>query len=360
MKKIIYSSWLKAFAVVLFVAGIVLGVLATTNGVVAFYNEEEQVYSFESDFADSWYIRHLLNEPENVVFNAYHRYDPYGNPIIQNSAVIANNLQKSFDDFYYAQEVNYFVQWNNLVFTNCDAKTPEELMQGEYFSYVKRDNQGNVERSSSNDLRVYLMEELSRFDSVSTIIVSCSIGEETLKEYKALWEKQESIVIDAFMQTLGCVIVALLALIYLLCVCGRNKDGEYKNMWLDSIWLEIHLAAFSGAGIGAVAACAFMLDEYVSGYFPFKFVYPLVGTVAALGSLLILTSLLSFIRNIKTRRLIETSIILRILRWIIRLLIKVAKWIWRKTKAFWSVIFKMLSRKTGIILWGCCLGILCW
>ena len=358
MKKIIYSSWLKTFAVVLFVASIVLGALTVTDGVVTFVSEDIEIYSFEKDFSESWQISHMLNEPESAVFNVYHNayreYDSNGKLVInkseQNSAVFARNLQENFDDFYYSDEVNYFIQWNDMVITNCDAKTPEELMKGEYFSYVKRDSQGNVERTSTNDTRMYLMEEIERFDSTSTIIISCNIAEETISEYKALWEKQESIVIDTFMQTLGSVIVALLLLIYLICVCGKNKDGEYKNMWLDNIWIEVHLAAIAGFGIGAVAVCFFVLDEYLSGYFPF--VYPAVGTAAALGSLVILTSLLSIIRNIKTRRLMETSIILRILRWLVRLCIKAAKWIWRKTKAFWAVIIRMLSKKTGVILIG--------
>lgn len=367
MKKIIYSGWLKVFAVVLFVAGMVLGVLAMANGVVAFYNEEDLVYSFESDFEDSWHIRHLLNEPENLVYMVYHDlyydgYDIYGSPKYKdtytapNSAAVADTLQTRLNNFYYNEEVNYFVQWNDMEFTNCGAKTPEELMQGEYYSYVKRDSQGNVARSSSNDLRAYLMEDLDLFDSVSTIIVSCSISEETVKEYKAQWELQEAIVFDAFVQTLICVIVALLALIYLTGVCGKDKNGAYKNMWLDNIWAEIHLAAFAGFGIGATFVCAFVLDEYVSGYFPFKFVYPILGTATALGSFMILTCLLSVIRNIKTRRLLETSIILRVIRWIARLFIKAAKWLWRKTKAFWSAIIKMLSKKTGIVLLGLLVG----
>ena len=70
---------------------------------------------------------------------------------------------------------------------------------------------------------------------------------------------------------------------------------------------------------------------------------------SALGSLIILTSILSIIRNIKTRRLIETSIILRIIRWVVRLIVKIVKWIWKITKAFWLTIFRLLSKKSGLI-----------
>ena len=367
MKKVIYSVWLKAFFAVLFVVSIVLGLAAATNGVVAFSNEDEQVYSFESDFSESWYIRHLLGEPENLVYMVYQNlyfngYDSYGNPVYKNvyvspnSAAVANNLQQRLDNFYYAEEVNYYIQWNDLKFTNCDAQTPEELMDEEYFSYVKRDSTGNVVRSSSSNIQSSLLEEVFRYDHVSAITVSCSVKEEVVEKYQQLWKKQESIVIDTFLQTLLCVAAALLALVYLICVCGKNKDGEFKRIWLDRIWLEVHLAAIAGFGIGAAAVWFFVLEEYMYGYFPYDLVYPAVLTAAALGSGAILSSLLSVIRNLKIRNLLENSIIFRVLRWLVRLILRAAKWLWGKIKAFWRVIVRVLSKKTGIILLSLLLG----
>lgn len=114
-------------------------------------------------------------------------------------------------------------------------------MQDEYYSYLKRDAGGYVEREMSGDRdisRVYLLEEIDRFDSASTIVICCSVKEETVAEFKATWELQEGIVINTFAQTSICAVVTLLMLIYLICVCGKNADGEYKNMWLDNVWLE--------------------------------------------------------------------------------------------------------------------------
>lgn len=370
MKRIVFSSITKFIAVILFVVSIVMGVLVVTDGITAFFNDDEFIYNFESDFSQSHYISHLLNEPENVVFNAYHNafydYDEFGHPVdirnelSENKEEIAENIQKRFDDFYYSDIINYFVQWNDIVITNCGAKTAEELMQGEYYSYVKRDSTGNIERSSSYDTYIsYWIEELMQFDDTSTIAVSCCIKQEIADKYEAAWEKQESIVIDTFMKTIVYVLTALLLLIFLLCVCGKNKDGEYKNMWIDNIWAEIHLAAIAGSSVGAAAVCAIVLDEYMSGHFPHNLIDLVIGAAAALGSLIIITSLLSIIRSIKTRRLLETSIILIVLRWIFRaikwcfgIFVKILKWIGRQTKAFWSCIFKMLSRKSGVLLIG--------
>ena len=71
MKKIIYSSITKGIAVILFIAFIVFGVLTASGGIVDYCNEEEDIYSFETDFSESWFVSSLLNETENVVFNAF-------------------------------------------------------------------------------------------------------------------------------------------------------------------------------------------------------------------------------------------------------------------------------------------------
>ena len=72
-------------------------------------------------------------------------------------------------------------------------------------------------------------------------------------------------------------IFALIFFIYLLCVCGKNKDGEHKSMWLDSIWTEVHLVAMGGIGFGAVVLCVILLDEFYTGHFPLNMMNMVVG-----------------------------------------------------------------------------------
>ena len=367
MRKIVYSSITKFIAVVLFIASIVCGVLVATDGALQYFNQDEEIYGFESDFSESWYISNLLGDPEKVVYNAYRSVfyvvDSSGNqrPIeadISSEEIrlaLENNLKERFSEYYNSERVNYYVQWNDLVLTNCGAKSAEDLMYGEYYSYLKRDASGNVDRSMPNDRHIYrgyLLEEFQEFDRTSTIIISCNVNENTVAEYKAIWELQEAIVIDTFVQSIICAVTALILLIYLICVCGKTEDGEYKNMWVDNVWLEGHLAAVAAFGFGGLALCWFVIDEYVCGDFPRNLVYPVLGPVSGLVSLVLITSLLSIIRNIKTRRLFDTSIVFRVLRWCFRLIGKIVRWIWKTTKVFWTAIFKLLSKKTGVILVG--------
>ena len=363
MRKIVYSGALKLVAVLLFIVTVVSGVLVATNGIFYFDSQEDEIYAFEEDFSESWYIRSLLDTPESLIYGIYHdvyyEYDEWGHQIHKTDAdseELRLEFEKRITDVFGEpnnfEKINYYVLWNGLEFTNCGAENAEDITQGEYFSYFMRDDKGNFDRMSSADgdmVRVPLLEDMDRFGNKTTFTISCSIKEEVVKEYKAIWEKQESIVIDTIIKTFVCAIVALLLFIYLICVCGKNKDGEYKNMWIDNVWIEVHLAAIAGATLGAIALAIFVAEEYMYGNFPQNLIYLVLGTVSALGSLIILTSILSIIRNIKTRRLMETSIILRIIRWIVRLTVKIVKWIWKITKAFWLTIFRLLSKKSGVI-----------
>lgn len=364
MRKIVYSGALKFVAVLLFIATVVSGVLVATNGVFNFFDQEADIYAGEKDFSDSWYISSLLGTPESLIYNVYHdvfydEYDEMGYHVPKGDIdseelrlEFEQRLTEIFGEPNNFEKINYYVQWNDFEFTNCGAENADDIMQGEYYSFLKRDSAGQFERYATNEIdmgRIKLLEDIDRFDNSSTIVISCSVKEEVVKEYKAIWEKQEAIVFDTITKTVVCAIVALLLFIYLLCVCGKNKDGEYKNMWLDNIWIEVHLAAIAGATLGAIALAIFVAEEYMYGNFPQNLIYLVLGTVSALGSLIIITSLLSIIRNIKTRRLMETSIILRIIRWIVRLIVKIVKWIWKITKAFWLTIFRLLSKRTGVI-----------
>lgn len=360
MKRIVYSGFLKTLAVILLIASIVLGVLIGTNGVITFCAEKEEIYSFERSFSESWYISHLLGDLENVLFNAYHtvyRGEIHnGKPVYQSEAsakaALEANIKLRFEDYYNSDKINYFVQWNDLVFTNCGAKAAEELVRGSYYSYLRRDATGNIWRETSGNsgmMREYLLEYMDQYDKTSTIIVSCNINEDTVAEYKAIWEKQEAIVIDTVVRVLACVVAALLLFVYLICVCGKNKNGEHKGMWLDNVWLEVHLAAILSAGIGAVALCMFAIESYVYGHFSLNLIYLVLGLASVLGSLVILTSTLSIVRNIKARRLIESSGILQVVRWAWRLVVKIIKWIWRHAVAFWRILFRLLSKKTGVL-----------
>lgn len=370
MKKAVYSSALKFIAVLLFVVSITLGSLAFVKGFSDYHNDDDFVYSFESDFSESWYISNLLNEPALRMLNVYHlampesEYDINGNPVIKETDTekVKGVIKQWFNDFEAADKINYFVQWNDMVVTNCGAQTAGELAESDNYMYFERYDNGRIVFESSQPYnRMNYLYGFEAYNDKSTIVIECNIKEEVINNFKAIWAEQERLVIDTVARIAVCIVVALLTLIYLLCVCGKDKNGEYTNMWLDNIWLEVHLAAIGGSGVGAVMLCWFLLEEHLTDYLPLNLLYFAVAALAALGSSVIISSLLSVIRNIKTRRLMKSSIILLVLRWVLRvafkllkwtfrLILKFLKWAWKATKTFWSRIIGLLSKKSGVIL----------
>ena len=370
MKKIVYSGVLKFLAVILFIASIVCGALIVTDGFKTYSDEEHEVYTFESDFSESSFVSYQLQRPEDIIHSVYQsiyyeQHDHYDsanrkNFLSENREAIEQRLKDEFSFITQDDKIDYFVQWNDLILTNCSAESAEELQQGEFYSYVERDTNGTTRLGNfSHKFYFALTEHIADYDTESTFVVSCRIKQDVVDEYRAIWEKQEGIVLDTFLQALICILVALISLIYLLCVCGKNKDGEYKMMWIDNIWAEVHIAFIGGSGLAATAACIWILEEYMFRYIPIDFVYMIVGGSAGLACLIIITSLLSIIRNIKCRRLLETSLIaqiikliLRILKWCFGIIGKVLKCVFRQIKAFFSAIARLLSRKAGVMLIG--------
>ena len=361
MKKIIYSNYTKFIAVVLFITSIVLGALTVTNGIAEYGNEKEVIYRFENDFSEARHFSHLLNAPESAIFNAYHNFYLVDGetetvdkerPLIVNGETIEQNIKKKLDDLYCADKINYYVKWNDTVFTNCGASSEQELMTAEFYRLVTRDEKGNNEIVSSQN-RYYsypLLDELSLYDKTTSIVVCTSIKEEYANECKVIWDRQSTIINETFTSTIIYVIFALILFIYLLCVCGKNKDGEHKSMWLDNIWTEVHLVAMGGIGFGAVVLCVILLDEFYTGHFPLNMMNMVVGISAAITSAVVITSLLSIIRNIKCKRFVESSIIVRVIRWCFKIFVKVLVWLRNGFVGYRNLLFKTLSKKTGVIL----------
>ncbi|MBE7030978.1 MAG: HAMP domain-containing histidine kinase [Ruminococcaceae bacterium] len=358
MKKFLYSNYTKTIAVLLFIVSIVLGALTVTNGIADYCNEKELVYGFESTFNEARYLEGLLIAPETAIYNAYFVYYDGGKTKNENSDLkkvsdktILNYIDERLTDLYCTDKINYYVEWNGTKFTNCNATNERELMDEKFYCYTIFKGNGNTSQVTSQKRYLYSpIPEISQFDKESDIKICTSIKESYVDECKIIWDRQAGIVNNTFTFALVYVIFALLLFIYLLCVCGKNKDGEHKLMWIDNIWTEVHLAAIGGIGIGAVVICVILLDDYFSGRFPHNIMNTVVGLLAAVASTVVITSLLSIIRNIKCKKFVKSSIIIRVTRWVFKTSFRILRWFRNRIVGYRNLIFKTLSQKTGIIL----------
>lgn len=356
MKNFFYSPYTKAIAAILFVICIVSGVLIVTDGIGQFYSDGEMVYGFERDFSECRYFHSLLAAPESVLFNAYIKMYSDEDERLQGATqnVPAESLESliegGLEDLYCLDKIDYYIEWNGRVFTNCGAKSARDLTDARFYSLGVKDEYGGVTYDQFPDFSY--LNEIARYDETGSITVCTSIKEAYAETCAGLWERQARVVNDTFSKILILAVLALILLIYLIGVSGKNKDGAHTSLWTDAIWTEVHLALIGGFGIGAIVLCLALFDEHVSGHFPQNMLYPVVGLSAALASAVMLTSFLSIIRNIKRGRFVESCIVLRILRWLWRTFLKVLRWIYMKCKTYKAALFKALSKKEGVLLIG--------
>ncbi|MBR4305718.1 MAG: hypothetical protein IKT78_02625, partial [Ruminiclostridium sp.] len=355
MKRIVYSVYTKIAAVALFIISLSLGTVLATKGVKDYLVEKENNKLTQSFFSL------LMDSPEqavNIAFDSFfYEYQTFrrtnGKDAVYNGKTIEQYIEQELNNLFYPDEINYYIKWNDKVFTNCEAVGVEDLIEDEFYRLTERDENGSVR--SENTVYKYnyqypFMYEVSEYDEATSIIVCTSAKKEIAEEYKIASEKLAETVNNAILQTLACIIPSLIFFVYLICVCGKKADGEYMPMWIDSIWVEIHLFAIGGVIVGAFYLCIILVMAFLEANLSYDVVNMLIGAVAAVASGVILTSSLSIVRIIKCRRFLKVSVIAIIVKWVIKAVISVLKWIFRAITGLARLIYNTLSKKTGILL----------
>ena len=380
----------KIIAVLLVIASLTYSALVFTNCAVEwFYCDNELVYRFEPSFRQTTFFNWLLHEPENVIYIACMNpaYNPNSNAVEDTAAedyydgfendtavtdgrdnegrepvdneAIADAIERELSSLYTDGKIKYFVKYGERVFTNCGATDEYELTSYRFYSYASLDEHGNVYRDTSTNFRYYLqtLEELSYRGETTPITVCVSVDEGYVDEIEQIWQYQKTCIREAIMNTALFVLAAIVLLIYLLCVCGKDKNGEQKRIWVDNVWTEVHVAAIAGCGAGAVALWIALIEEYAYNAYDLDYFTLIVAVSAVLASSVILTSLLSVVRNIKCRNFLKSTLIYRVVKLLFKWLGIVLKWLYKAIKwlgvrlgACARTLGLALSRKTGVIL----------
>lgn len=339
MKRFIYSNYTKFIAAVLLVISVALCALNVTNGVIDCSGENGFIYEFESDFKEMQHFSNLFAATEEAVVNScynrnWNEFD--SNKIIEkNFETIVQDVERYLKNLYCADKINYYVKLNDIVFTNCGATSENDIVTARIYRLMRRNEYGFIEvETNQKTYRNQNYQGVPAQDIITLMVICTSVKESYVDECKATWDRQSAMIKKIFASVLTCAAIALILLVYLLCVCGKTKDGEYKTIWLDNIWSEIHLAVIVGTGGGAVVGCAILLDELFVGYFPYNLMKIIIVSLAAIASAVVLTSLLSVVRNIKCKRFAKKSVVFRFVKWVLKTISSVIR----------------MSKKTSIIL----------
>ena len=118
---------------------------------------------------------------------------------------------------YEPDELKYYIAVNGRVYTNCNAKSADELKNARIYRYFENQN-GKITREGvgAAQRRVGVIAPVMEFADGNVVTICTSISDEDAAEFEAEWNRQAALVRDVFINVFVCAVFALLFLIYLI------------------------------------------------------------------------------------------------------------------------------------------------
>ena len=308
-KFIAFAGIVGCFAGALFLTEDTITDFATDNG-------SNMVYRFESDFADSYYMRQQLSIMCAQMTNAFE------------DGMDAAEFSRQHTDF----EGNYFGRMGDKT-VGDDALTEAETKNSAFYMIARpgSDVQSNVGISYGYPLAGYdeetdhfgyyteddTSEEGWKFHPYpSNTLLLVRFTDAQAAPIKAEWETQKTQITGVINQSVVLTAIALLLFVYLLFVTGRKpEDEEVHFATIDRLPVEVNVVLFWSVLGTAAGLNIALMSELLSGSGDLSFLLlpSILFFVAAFAFALELT--LSLVRLLKAGSFARRSWCIRVFRW---------------------------------------------
>ena len=304
------------------IVGCFAGALFLTEDTITDFaadNGSNMVYRFESDFADSYYMRQQLSIMCAQMTNAFE------------DGMDTAEFSRQHTDF----AGNYFGRMGDKTVGN-DTLTEAETKNSAFYMIARPggDVESNAEISYGYPLEVYdeetdsfgyyteedAAEEGWKFNKFnpypSNTLLLVRFTDAQAAPIKAEWETQKTQITGVINQAVVLTAIALLLLVYLLFVTGRRpEDEEMHLVTLDRLPVEGNVVLFWSVLGTAAGLNIALMSELLSGSGDLSFLLlpSVLFVVAAFAFALELT--LSLVRLLKAGSLARRSWCIRAFRW---------------------------------------------
>lgn len=311
-KFIAFAGIVGCFAGALFLTEDTITDFATDNG-------SNMVYRFESDFADSYYMRQQLSIMCAQMTNAFE------------DGMDAAEFSRQHTDF----AGNYFGRMGDKTIGN-DALTETEAKNSAFYMIARPggDVESNAEISYGYPLEVYdeetdsfgyyteedAAEEGWKFNKFhpypSNTLLLVRFTDAQAAPIKAEWETQKTQITGVINRVIVLIVVALALFVYLLFATGRRpEDEEVHFATIDRLPVEVNVVLFWSVLGTAAGLNIALMSELLSGSGDLSFLLlpSILFFVVAFAFALELT--LSLVRLLKAGSLARRSWCIRAFRW---------------------------------------------
>ncbi len=301
MKKIFYSTYTKIAISILCVVSILSAVSIGLHGIRKWDEYNSEVYLFESRFEDSYFLSNVVNSTSYDMYIAATRYinDKTLNP----KTYLDNNIDSNHMDYYLSID--------GKEFTNTKDKNQDHP----YYYQLTIHKDGKIEEMNHPYIHgIYI--DVSEIEN-HHIEMYLGLKQEYITTCESIWNEQKAFLNGTILNITYWGLAALACLIYLFIVVGKDEKGNKKTHAIDRMFIEVNLvmiATIIGCGILVIHL---FIKEYVHGDFPFELLHRFTCITVMILVSVLLTLVLSLVRNLKNRTFFSHSLTFIILKKVI-------------------------------------------
>ena len=304
MKKLFYSTYTKIAISILCVVSILSAVSFGLHGIRKWDEYNSEVYLFESRFEDSYFLSNVVNSTSYDMYIAATRYinDKTSNP----KTYLDNNIDSNHMDYYLSID--------GKEFTN----TKDKSQNHPYYYQVTIHKDGKIEEMNHPYIHgIYI--DVSEVEN-HHIEMYLGLKPEYITTCESIWNEQKAFLNGTILNITYWGLAALACLIYLFIVVGKDEKGNKKTHGIDRMFIEVNfvmIATIIGCGILLIHL---FIKEYVHGDFPFELLHRFTCITVMILVSVLLTLVLSLVRNLKNRTFFSQSLTFIILKKVIEVM----------------------------------------
>lgn len=148
-------------------------------------------------------------------------------------------------------------------------------------------------------------------DDFSGYRILIKFNPDYVNEFRDTWFTEKTALESSVPKALMFIIAAIVCIVYLLWVCGKNAaDDEVHLLLVDRMYVEISLSLICAAALGASLCIAFIADDFFSydRTLISAYLHALTALVSAAAAI-ITALMMSLMRNLKNRSFLKHSLI---------------------------------------------------
>ncbi len=311
MKRFIYSKYTKAAAAVLAALFVSAAALAISTAISHF--GDGFVYRFESSFDSSVEFSALLSEPADAVFEAYDEEKPHSDGFYRELRDGLSDVDKNIEYYISINGERIASKDEAQSLGNMDFKSVDKYFKNMTFHTLDiLKPSGEIQQEGSNERITWYLPHFESLNTEDEIHVYSAVSSSCASKFAKTWKEQADYVKNILTELLLLGVGALLMLVYLVCVCGRNSVGERIYAKGDRLWTEFNIVVLVVALIAAVGVDVVAVDVLHSGVANY-IVHFSVGAVTFFGSLIALAAFLAIVRSIKNREFFKNLLVFKII-----------------------------------------------